>query len=141
MKSLVQYINEGKKENIKQEVEEYVKSLNSQVEEWITNNRFTDKHGCDGSIFKSEASARRSIISGDNRQNAIDYVNGAQTDEEWIDYLVKGGVDRKKAESIINKEQWGKVVNIIVDTDGPEWFLAQYSGSVHSLSNGYLLYY
>ena len=109
--------------------------------EWITNNKFVDAHGCDGYIFNSEDDAINSLMNGDNYQNAIDYVNTSQSEEEWVRYLINGGVKPQIANSIIQNQDWDKVIEIIIDTVGPEWFLSQYSGEVHELPNGKLLYY
>lgn len=127
--------------DVKQEVENIVHEMGSEIEQWVTPNRFFDKHGCDGSIFNSEEDAKYAVLSGDDHQNAIDYVNTAQSPKEWVDYLVAGGVDREKAINIIRNNDWDSVINIIVNSDGPEWFLSGYSGQVHQLSNGQILYY
>lgn len=143
MKSIVEYINEGKKStiNIKAEVEEYVKSKRSEIEEWITDTYFVDNNGCGGHIFKSEKAAYNAVLRGNEHQNALDYVECAMSDDEWVSYLVRGGVDKAAAEKIIERGQWNKVVKTILDADGAEWFLSQYSGTTHELSNGYILYY
>ncbi|MBQ0023111.1 MAG: hypothetical protein KBT29_07725, partial [Prevotellaceae bacterium] len=123
------------------EVEEIVSSMGSSIEEWYTDNNFIDTHGCEGFVFDDAEDATNAILNGFEHQNAIDYVNGAQSDEDWIQYLIRGGVDKRTAIQIIQNNDWEQVVQIIVDKAGPEWFLSQYSGEVHSLSNGQLLYY
>lgn len=129
-------------ENIQNEVENFVnKFSHGHTIEWLSNNYFVDNHGYSGSIFRNEAEAEESILHGEDHQNAIDCVNGAMGDEEWIKYLIGGGVDDNIASRIIRKHNWDKVVEIIVSTDGPEWFLSTYSGYVHRLSDGSLLYY
>ena len=127
--------------DIKQEVENVVNAMGSQIERWYGDDEFIDKHGCNGYIFNDEDEARESVLNGYEHQNAVDYVDGAQTDEEWVNYLVHGGVDRNQAMQIINNGDWDSVVSIIVDVYGPEWFLSTYSGSIHRLSNGQLLYF
>ncbi len=109
--------------------------------EWTSENTFVDAHGFNGYIFDTEEEAEESVLNGDEHQNAIDYVNGAQTDEDWIKYLIKGGVNPSMAERIINNGDWNSVVNIIVDKEGPEFFLSTYSGRVNELPNGKLLYF
>ena len=111
---------------------------------WTTDHTFYNENdGSDGCIYRSEEEARKSILrpNGEHYQIAIDCVNGAQSDDEWVDYLENGGVKRKTAEKIISSQNWKKVVEIIVKSDGGEWFLSSYSGDVYELSNGYFLYY
>lgn len=138
-------VNRVLKENVynglQQEVEQIVTSMGSNIEEWLNDTRFVDQHGCDGYIFRNEKDAVNSILYGDGHQNAIDLVDGAQSDEEWVNYLIKGGVDKNVARTVISKQDWDSVVKMIVREDGPEWFLSTYSGQVHNLSDGSLLYY
>lgn len=126
---------------IKIEIEELVKSLGSEIESWMNDNEFTDKHGCDGHVFDNSDAARESVASGFGHQNALDYVDGCIRDDEWVDYLIGGGLERDKAEEIIKAQDWEKVVSIVLKAAGPEWFLSDYDGQVHVLSNGKLLYY
>lgn len=125
----------------KNEVERLVKRLGSSIDEWLSPTEFCDKHGCGGYIFNSEEEAYDSIINGDEHQNAVDYVDGAITDEEWVSYLVGGGIDEQTAQGIIANGDWDAVVGIIVDKEGPEWFLSQYSGRKYYLEDGQILYY
>lgn len=108
---------------------------------WYSDDCFYDSHGCDGYIFDTEDDAVESIINGENHQNAVDYVEGAQTEEEWVDYLIAGGVNPKLAKTIIANQDWDKVVTVILMHDGPEFFLSDYSGKKYKLPNGKLLYY
>ncbi len=134
------------KENIgtdKQMVENFLRerfNINGQIE-WLNDNYFMTEDGCNGSIFNNVNEAYESVLSGENHQNAIDYVDGAQSDDDWIDYLINGGVNPEKAKQIIMNGDWNQVVQIILDADGPEWFLSTYSGEVYDLPNGQLLYY
>lgn len=128
-------------EDVKAEVEAIVEKMGSHIEEWVSDNRFYDVHGCDGSIYNSEEEAEEDILNGSEHQNAVDYVEGAMTEEDWIDYLDKCGFNRNQAEDIIRSGAWGKLVEIIVGNEGAQFFLAQYSGKVHDLSNGQVLYY
>ena len=124
-------------------VEDFIKQnnlYNGEIE-WVTDNYFCDEHGFNGSIFDSEEEAANSVLNGDNHQNAIDLVDGAQTDEEWVSYLINGGVDESTAQQIIANHDWDKVVEIIVQNAGAEWFLSTYSGRIYNLPNGKLLYY
>lgn len=109
--------------------------------EWIDDNYFRDSHGFDGYIFDTEDEAVESIMDGENYQNAVDYVEGAQTDEEWVDYLISGGVNPRLAKTIIANQDWDKVVTTILMHNGPEFFLSSYSGKKYQLPNGKLLYY
>jgi len=47
--------------------------------EWHTRGNFTDCHGCDGYIFKTEKAATR-YIYGDGLQMFMDYCDGAATE-------------------------------------------------------------
>ena len=110
--------------------------------DWLNDNYFQMlDDGTNGSIFPSVEDARNSVLYGDDHQNAVDYVDGAQSDEDWIEYLINGGVDEETAETIIRNHDWDTVVEIIVDKCGPEWFLSTYSGEVYGLPDGSLLYY
>lgn len=124
-------------------VEDFIKQNNlyNGELEWVTDNYFCDEHGFNGYIFDSEEEAANSVLNGDNHQNAIDLVDGAQTDEEWVSYLINGGVDESTAQQIIANHDWNKVVEIIVQNAGAEWFLSTYSGRIYNLPNGKLLYY
>ena len=109
--------------------------------EWITDTYFATKNGCNGSIFDSEEDAAKSVLSGDDHQNAVDLVEGAMSDEDWKSYLVGAGVGEDEANAIIDNNQWEKLVEIVVDNDGPKFFLSTFSGEVYDLDNGKLLYY
>ena len=109
--------------------------------EWLTDTYFTTKNGCNGSIFDSEEDAAKSVLSGDDHQNAVDLVEGAMGDDEWKSYLVGAGIGEDEANAIIDNNQWEKLVKIIVDNDGPKFFLSTFSGEVYDLDNGKLLYY
>ena len=109
--------------------------------EWITDTYFVTKNGCNGSIFNSEEDAAKSVLSGDDHQNAVDLVEGAMGDDEWKSYLVGAGVGEDEANAIIDNNQWEKLVKIVVDNDGPKFFLSTFSGEVYDLDNGKLLYY
>lgn len=109
--------------------------------DWLTDNRFVDNHGCDGYIFNNSEEAIKSILSGDDHQNAVDFVDGACTDDEWIAMLIKAGYSPDSAYYIINNHKWDELVKIIVYRDGPEWFLSTYSGNGYDLPNGMILYY
>lgn len=109
--------------------------------EWITDTYFETKNGCNGSIFNSEEDAAKSVLSGDDHQNAVDLVEGAMSDEDWKSYLVGAGIGEDEANAIIDNNQWKKLVEIVVDNDGPKFFLSTFSGKVYDLDNGKLLYY
>ena len=109
--------------------------------EWITDTYFETKNGCNGSIFNSEEDAAKSVLSGDDHQNAVDFVEGAMSDEDWKSYLVGAGIGEDEANAIIDNNQWKKLVEIVVDNDGPKFFLSTFSGKVYDLDNGKLLYY
>ena len=122
------------------EVENFVSNFsNSKVYDWITPKRFVDDHGCDGYIFKSELAAIR-YIYGEGLQNAMDYCEGAMRDEDWID-LLSNYVSKRTAKNVIENGKWEKVVKIMVRNEGESFFLSDYSGRVHDLENGDLLYY
>jgi hypothetical protein len=132
-----------RKKTIKQQVEDVVKNaFNSTIYEWITKTRFVDTHGCDGYVFNTQEAARRSVLRGNDHQNALDYVEGAMSDDEWRNYLKASKVvTEEEANDIVNHGRWNDVVKIIVATCGPEWFLSTYSGTCTILENGKLLYY
>lgn len=139
--SVNRILNERIDNGLQQEVEQIVTSMGSNIVEWVNDTCFVDQHGCNGYIFRNEEDAVNSILYGNDHQNAIDTVYGAQSDEEWVDYLIKGGIDKNVARDVISKQDWDSVVRMIVRKDGPEWFLSTYSGQVHNLSDGSLLYY
>lgn len=126
---------------VKSEVEAIVEKMGSHIEEWVSENRFFDNHNCDGSVYNSEEEAIEDILNGSEHQNAVDYVEGAMTEEDWIRYLDSCGYNKQQAEDIIYSGAWGKLVEILIGNEGPEFFLATYSGKAHDLSNGKVLYY
>lgn len=122
------------------DVENFVNGFSKHdVYEWITPNRFVDNHGFDGSIFKSECAANRYVL-GIGLQNAMDYCNGACSDEDWISIL-SNYVSERVAKNAIKKGNWEKVVRIMLKGEGASFFLSDYSGRIHDLENGDLLYY
>lgn len=139
VKKVLKEIEDGS--DIKQEVEEYVHAMGSQIEQWSCDYVFVDKHGCNGFIYNNEEEAKQSVLNGEEHQNAMDYVKDAQSPEDWIGYLVEGGIDENQAINMVRNGDWNGIVNVIVDKEGPEWFLSQYSGQVHELTNGQLLYF
>jgi len=109
--------------------------------EWVNDHEFCGASNCHGYIYDSEEDAYNSIVNGENKRYAIDFVESAQSDDEWVDYLIRGGVNARKAKALVKNGLWDKIVKIIVDADGPRWFLSEYSGKVYTLPNGKLLYY
>lgn len=138
--SVKRILRESVDNSTKKEVAKIVKQMGSKIEEWVASNEFYDVHNCNGFIFANEDEAYQYVANGDYHQNALDYVNGACPDEEWISMLIDSGVEKRKATNIIKNEDWESVVQIVLDNEGPEWFLSQYSGRVHDLSNGVLYY-
>ena len=128
-------------DSVRAEVEAIVEKMGSHIEGWFSEHRFCDDHGFVGSIYNSEEEAEEDILNGDEHQNAIDDVENAMTEEDWVDYLEHCGYNIQQAKDIIYSGAWGKLVEIIVGNEGPQFFLATYSGKVHSLSNGMVLYY
>lgn len=139
--SVKRCLNEMNGDSIRQEVEGIVRKRGNKITEWYGDGHFQTEDGCDGFIFASSYDAKNSVLNGDEHQFAIDCLEDGQTDEEWIDYLTKGGVSSNDARRIIQNHDWDEVVRIIVKACGPEWFLSTYSGEVHSLSDGSLLYF
>ena len=131
----------GGNDSVRAEVEAIVEKMGSHIEGWFSEHRFCDDHGFVGSIYNSEEEAEEDILNGDEHQNAIDDVENAMTEEDWVDYLEHCGYNIQQAKDIIYSGAWGKLVEIIVGNEGPQFFLATYSGKVHSLSNGMVLYY
>ena len=131
----------GGNDSVRAEVEAIVEKMGSHIEGWFSEHRFCDDHGFVGSIYNSEEEAEEDILNGDEHQNAIDDVENAMTEEDWVDYLEHCGYNIQQAGDIIRSGAWGKLVEIIVGNEGPQFFLAQYSGKVHDLSNGMVLYY
>lgn len=125
------------------ETEALVKKLNKRADiQWVTPTYAVDEEsGCNIYIFDSEEDAYDYIVSGDGNQNAIDYVESAQTDEDWIKYLINGGVDAEEATDVITNQDWQRVVEIIIDAEGPEWFLSSYSGYCYHIETGKTIYY
>lgn len=137
-------LTEEENTDIKSEVEAFVREFSNghQIEQWLSENSFVDDHGFDGHIFNDEIEAEESILNGENHQNAIDYVNGATSEEEWIQMLDKHSkAGTQYVTNIVRQGQWDKVVELILQIDGPAFFLAPYSGKTHDLSNGQILYY
>lgn len=108
--------------------------------EWHTDQNFSDGHGCDGYIFKSERAAVR-YIYGTGLQICMDYCEGACTEEDWINILTKEGFTKKQASKAVNSGNWKKVVKMLTQTQGPRFFLSEYSGQINALSDGSLLFY
>ena len=111
--------------------------------EWITDTYFATKDGCNGSIFDTEEDALRSVTDadGDNHQNAMDMVSTMMKDDELIDFVEEGGVERTEAEQMVENQDWNAVVNVIASKNGAEFFLSDYSGETYELENGKILYY
>lgn len=130
----------NKAQRTKNEVENILNGyFKTSITEWHTDYNFTDNHGCDGYIFKSELAAVR-FVYGWGLQNAIDFCNGACTDADWISIL-GGYVSERTAKRVIKKGDWEKVVKILVKNIGAIFFLSSYSGGITELSDGMYLYY
>lgn len=139
--SVKRCLNEMNGDSIRQEVEDIVRKMGSKITEWYGVKYFQTESGCDGFIFASKDEAKDCVLNGDEHQNALDLVNEMMTDEDWIGCLTGVGVNPNEARRIIQNQDWEEVVRIIVKVDGPEWFLSSYSGEIHSLSDGSLLYF
>ena len=132
---------ERKNLKIKEEVTQLLADrFQTAPEEWHTDQNFTDGHGCEGYIFKSERAAVR-YVYGTGLQNAIDYCEGACSEENWINILIGQGFTKRQASKAVNTGNWKKVVKMMTQTQGPRFFLSDYSGQINSLSDGSLLYY
>lgn len=141
--------NEFIKESFsKQETEETkILVLNKLVElgantdgiEWITDTYFVTKDGKNGSVFDSEIDAEKSVLTGENHKKALEFVKTSNM--HWNFYLEEAGFSRKEAKQIIDGKQWEELVEIIINMDGPEFFLSTFSREVYSLDNGKVLYY
>ena len=92
--------------------------------------------GCDMYVFKTESDAKAYILDG----YGVECVDGAMRDDEWVDYLINGGVEPETAEDLIERQDWQGVVEVLLDTAGAEWFLASYSGDVF-YNGGYAIYF
>ena len=130
----------NKIQRLQSEVENFVMGFShTEIEEWHCDNNFCDVCGFGGYIFKSEYAANRYVL-GIGLQCAMDYCNGACSDEEWIGILSKY-VSKRVAKNAIKKGNWEKVVRIMLKGEGAAFFLSDYSGKIHDLENGELLYY
>lgn len=130
----------NKIQRMQSEVENFVQNtFHQKIYEWNCDNNFVDDHGFDGYIFKSELAAIR-YVYGIGLQCAMDYVNGAMRDDEWIN-LLSNYVGKRTAKRVIENSKWDKVVKIMVENEGVSFFLSDYSGGVHYLESGDLLYY
>lgn len=127
----------------KEIVESYMKENGwKSIEEWMSDNRFVDKCGFDGYVFKDYDEAIMSLRDGgENRQNAINFAESAGTEEDWVKWLFGCGVDEDVARSLVENGEWGEVVDWMLEEYGPEWFLSSYSGSMYDLPDGTLLFY
>ena len=97
-------------------------------------------NGCVCHVFQDEQDAYDFVKNPDNVQ-FTDYLEGAQSDEDWIDYLIKGGVDADKAAELVETGNWQAIKEIILDSDGAEWFLGEYSGDMFYPEVGYVIYF
>ena len=124
----------------RQEVEAYIaENFNQKPDEWHDTNRFVDDCGFHGYIFKNERAARRYVLSdiheyGSECESAVDY-------KTWINILVNIGMTLRWAKEYVQRGLWEKVARKMLDACGPSYFLSTYSGQVHDLSDGSLLYY
>lgn len=132
---------ERKSPQLQQEVTQLLADrFKTEPTEWHTRNNFTDCHGCDGWIFKTERAAVR-YIYGEGLQMFIDSVNSACSEEEWLKILTASGFKKKSVTRVLKEGDWKKVVKMMTQTQGPRFFLSEFSGQVNELSDGSLLYY
>ena len=121
----------------RKKVESFIKAcgFDSGKLNWVNDSSFYDEHGCNGYLFKDTEEATKSILKGENRQNAIDYVSGALNDEDWVNLLVYGNndIDTETARKLVADKEWGILVDIIVEKCGATFFLSDYSGSYYYL--------
>ena len=92
--------------------------------------------GCDMYVFETEYDAKAYILNG----YGVECVDGAMRDDEWVDYLISGGVEPDGAKDLIERQDWQGVVEVILNTAGAEWFLSSYSGEVF-YNGGYAIYF
>lgn len=92
--------------------------------------------GCTAWVFNDEKDAYNYVLN----EYGPDYVESALPYDEWVSYLINGGVDEDEAESIIANGDWRAVTEIILDADGVEWFLGAYYGEVWYYGD-YVIYF
>lgn len=125
---------------IQREVERYIKdTYNQKPYEWLADNRFVDHHGCDGYIFPDGDAAHKYLMD-DLHELGSNY-ESACSDEDWVSLLVGIGFTKRRATNVVKKGEWETVAKEMIDYYGPSFELSTYSGKIHTLSNGYLLYY
>lgn len=141
--SVKRCLNEMNGDSIRQEVEGIVGENGDEIIEWYDDEYgyFKTKDGNEGFVFDSIDDAKDCVLNGDEHQHALDFVEGALTEDGWVDYLKDTGVDQVEAIRVIQNQDWEELLRIIVNAFGPEWFLSSYRGEVYGLSNGSLLYY
>lgn len=131
----------NKIQRMQNDAAEFIKNrFNENVYEWMCENSFVDPHGFDGYLFKSELAAKRYVL-GIGMQCAIDSCNGAVSGSDWINILMGCGLSKRVATKVIEKEDWERVVKTMLNQYGAAWFLSSYSGQIHDLDCGMLLYY
>ena len=96
-----------------------------------------DIEDCSAYIFQTEKEAFDYCLD----EIGPDYCECAMRDEDWVSYLIKGGVNPSLAKRIIRNGDWKEVTRIILDSEGPEFFLSSYSGQSWYLDNGKILYW
>ena len=139
--SVKRVLRESGDDTRKQEVEEYVADNGGEIQEWLSDNYFYDTHGCNGSIFGSEDEAEESIMKGEDHQNALDMLDGLIDDDEMVKFLRSCGVDILHAKRMVKYDMREDMIEPILNACGAKFFLSGYSGEVHELSDGTLLYY
>lgn len=137
------------KENLNNQEAEETKALvinklgelgaNTDNIKWINDTCFITKDGNNGCVFDNEIDAEKSVLTGENHKKALEFVKNS--DMVWKIYLQEAGFSSKEAKQIIDNEQWDELVEIILNYDGPEFFLSTFSGMSHSLDNDKVLYY
>lgn len=97
-------------------------------------------NGCYCHVFQDEQDAYNYVKNPENVE-FTDFLESAQSDEDWVNYLINGGVDADEAEELVASGNWQRIKEIILDADGAEWFLGEYGGDVFYPEVGYVIYF
>ena len=125
---------------IQREVVKYIaETFNTKPYDWLTDNHFVDYHGFDGYIFPDGDAAYRYLM--DNLEELGSTYQSAQSDEDWVELLEGIGFSKQGATKTVKNGDWKTVAREMIDYYNPSFKLSSYSGQIHTLSNGYLLYY
>lgn len=131
-------------DDIKDEVEAYVKGKSgNEIESWHQYG-FTDDHGTDGYIFNTLEDAIEEILNGGLNRQSKEFLETPVDDETLVSWLREYNFEPSSRYEDTGEVSDADLQNLLVGITrdkGPEFFLARYTGDYGVLEDGRIIFY